>query len=412
MFFSIFKYNKVDVITVLLCCSALFAAIGVCIFFLQESVLIGIHFNSFSYELIENMPVWIYVVICFIVVSVLCLFVFIGLSLYFDLRRSWYETLKERYYQFFTIILTTFFITEVYADQDNRKKLLRRIKPFVKSRIQLIALFDSYLRIQEMLTTDLSEDCRFLISVLNLQRKLDDLINYRRFDDKILAMRMFSYLRIHSCENQIINCAKSDNIALRTEAYAALVRLMEKDEYLIHIIGEGHKLSLVDVNVIVNAIINNKKMNVNCQILLSSANESKIIIGLILVKYGYEKGRVNLALINNHIGSSNPLIKELVWDALLYIMPDNDCVDIIIDRFEGESNAIKLLILEKSHHVLDKRFSNFLASIIEHQTLLVRIEAMKIIFTNDFDLVETFMSSDNDQIIKAYNEVSCMYINK
>ncbi len=391
---------------------SIFITICVYVFYRSESRILGISFTNPLYLYVENMPFWVYLVLYFIVFSILSAFIFISLSHYFNIQRSQSLDIRDRYYKFFTYILTSYFILDSYKDENHRKNLLLRIKPFIKTRKQILVLFESYLRIQENITKNLSADFKLLMTDLNLERNLESLIFNSNFDNRILAMRMLSYLQIHTLDKQIIVCAKSKNFALRTESYAALIRLMEKDEHLLHFIGDMHKLSLLDINIIVNAVLKNKKMDINYRALLSSANEQKIVIGLMLAKHRYRKNKKNLILILDHIGSPNDLINTLAWDTLLTLVPDNDCVDLIIDRFENEKDAIKLNILKKSHHVISKRFFNFLASIMEHLSLIVKIEAMKIIFKNDFDLLEDFMISQNDEVKMAYEETSCMYTHK
>ena len=390
------------------------AIVAVCIyvFYHSESNILGISFTNPIYEYVKDMYFWVYLVLYFIVFSILSAFIFIGLSHYFNVKRNQRLNTRDRYYKFFTYILTSYFILDLYRDENQRKKLHLKIKPYLKTRTQIHALFESYLKIQDTITKNLGEDFKLLINDLNLQKRLESLISNKNFDDIILAIRMLSYLQIHTCDKQIMICGNSDNFALRTEAYAGLIRLMEKDEHLINFIGEKHKLSLLDINVIVNQVLKNKKMDINYRALLSSSNQQKIIIGLILAKYRYRRNKRNLILILEHIGSSEDLINNLAWDALLTLVPDDDCVDIIIDRFENEDENIKLNILEKSHHVMSKRFFNFLASIMADQPLIVKIEAMKIIFRNDFDLLDNFMNSENEEIKMAYKETACMYINQ
>ena len=390
------------------------AVIVVCIyvFYHSESNILGISFTNPLYDYVKDMYFWVYLVLYFIIFSILSAFIFISLSHYFNVKRNQRLNIRDRYYRFFTYILTSYFIIDLYKTENQRKNIFLKIKPYLKTRTQILALFESYLKIQDTVTKDLSKEFKLLINDFSLEKKLKSLIYNKDFDDRILAIRMLSYLQIHTCDKQIMRCGNSNNFALRTEAYAGLIRLMDKDEHLLNFIGEKHKLSLLDINIIVNEVLKNKKMDINYRALLASANEQKIVIGLMLAKHRYRKNRRNLVLILDHIGSSNDLINTLAWDTLLTLVPDDDCVDIIIDRFEKEQDNIKLSILEKSHHVMNKRFFNFLASIIDNQTLIVKIEAMKIIFNNDFDLLESFMNSENEEIRMAYEETACMYTNK
>jgi len=409
MGYTIYKYFKAVVNVIIWMFLTSFLVICIYVLYHEESRLLGINFINPVYDYIKILPIWAYFVLYFILFSISSIIVFISLSLYFDIKISHGLNLKRKYYRFFTHILTSYFIIDLYKDKDPQKIVINRIKPLVKKRIQILALLESFLRIQELLTKDLSNDFKLLINNLKLQKKLKLLIFNKDFDNKILAMKVLSYLQIHTYDKQIIKYAKSENFALRTEAYAALIRLTEKDELLLNFIGENDKLSIIDINIIVNTVLRDKNISINYTALLSSVNPHKIAIGLILAKNRYIK--TNLVLVLNYIGSPNNLINKLAWDALLTIVTNDDCVDIIIERFENEQDDIKLYILEKSHHVLSKRFFNFLTSIIEHQTLVVKIEIMKIFFINDFDLLETFVNSQNEEIIMAYKETSCMYIN-
>ena len=409
MIYTTYKYFKAAVNVIIWMFLTSFLIICTYVLHHQESRLLGIDFINPLYEYVKHLPVWAYFVLYFILFSISSVIVFICLSLYFDIKVSQELNIKRKYYRLFTHILTSYFIIDLYKDKDPQKIVINRIKPLVKKRIQILALLESFLRIQELLTKDLSNDFKLLINNLKLQKKLKLLIFNKDFDNKILAMKVLSYLQIHTYDKQIIKYAKSENFALKTEAYAALIRLTEKDELLLNFIGENDKLSIIDINIIVSTVLRDKNISINYTALLSSVNPHKIAIGLILAKNRYIK--TNLVLVLNYIGSPNNLINKLAWDALLTIVTNDDCVDIIIERFENEQDDIKLYILEKSHHVLSKRFFNFLTSIIEHQTLVVKIEIMKIFFINDFDLLETFVNSQNEEIIMAYKETSCMYIN-
>ena len=409
MGYTIYKYFKAIVNILIWMFLTSFLVICIYVLYHQESKLLGISFINPVYDYIKHLPIWAYFVLYFILFSISSIIAFIGLSLYFDIKVSKGLNTKRKYYRFFTHVLTSYFIIDLYKDKDPQKRVINRIKPLVKKQIQTLALFESFLRIQEILTKDLSNDFKKLVNELNLEKKLKSLIFNKDFDNKILAMKVLSYLQIHTYDKQIIKYAKSENFALRTEAYAALIRLTEKDELLLNFIGEKDKLSIIDINTIVNTVLRDKNLNINYTALLSSSNPHKIAVGLILAKDRYIK--TNLVLVLNHIGSKNSLINKLAWDALLTIVTNDDCVDIIIDKFENEHDDIKLYILEKSHHILSKRFFDFLASIIEHQALVVKIEIMKIFFINDFDLLKTFINSENKEILMAYKETSCMYIN-
>ena len=186
---------------------------------------------------------------------------------------------------------------------------------------------------------------------------------------------------------------------------------MKNDENLVKFIGEKHQLSMLDMNIIVNAVLKNFKINIDYKALLSSNNQRKNMIGLMLAKYRYRKNKRNVILILHHIGNSNELLSELAWDALLTIVPDEDAIDIIIDRFDKEPEDIKRLILKNSYNIDNERFNELLIKIIINETLLIKIEAMKILFKNNFDLSATFINSEDRDIQMAYKETISIYMN-
>ena len=381
-------------------------------FYQHKTELLVFNFVNPYYEFIHGFPFWVYIVFCFTFLAIICVFIFFILSLYLSVKRNRESALKEKYFSFFAYILTSYFLSDLYKKETHRFNLFQKIKPFLRTRIQLVSFLDAYLTIQETLTLNLSDDFKLLMNHFNLQKKIESFIYNSNFDEKILAMKMLSYLRLNTRNAQIRKIAESKNHALRTEANAAIIRLMEKDELLVRFIGEKHHLSFLDINIIVNAILKNHKMNIDYRALLSKKNIRKNMVGLILAKYRYRENKSNVTLILNHIDAPNPTIKELAWDALLSIVPEGEALDIIIDHFENEPEDIKLLILQRSRNVINKRFFNFLNEIIYHQPLLVKIEILKIILKNGFDAREKYEKAQDEELKMALNEVTCVFNNK
>ncbi|MPL92725.1 hypothetical protein SDC9_38838 [bioreactor metagenome] len=381
------------------------------IFYFPETTISGIHFTNPFYEFIQQFPGWIYFVFCFIVVSVSFIFIFIARSLYFTIKRERETAQRKRYYKFFSYILTNYFLSDYFNTEARKRRLFRKVKPYLKKRSQLTSFIEAHLKIQETLAMDLSGELLHLIDRLQLMKKIESFLYQGEFDDKILAVKIISYLRINSSDEQIMKLARSKNVALRTEAYAALIRLMKNDEYLLHFIGEKFELSMLDINVIVNSVLKNQKINIDYKALLSFKNINKNKLGLILAKYRYSSNTENTALITGFIGNSDPGIRLLAWDALLSVISINETADLIIERFENETEEIKLLILQKSEIITDSRISAFLSEAIYRQPLLVKIETLRILFKSDINLLAKFDGVTDDELAKAYKEVSCVFIN-
>lgn len=376
-----------------------------------ETKLYGILFTSHIPGFIEKIPVWLYFFIHLTLFSIISFIVFITLSLYHGIRRGRGEKLIKRHFRFFTYALSIYFSNERYRKEENRTIFLNRIKPFVRKRIQLISFLESYLRLQELVAKNLSDEFKLLIEDLNIQKKIESFLYSRNFDDVILALKVLSYLRIKTGIEQIKLLAKNKNFVIRAEAYASLVRLMDDGKSFIDFIEDEHQLSVLNINTIVNAILKNNKENIECNSLLTSNKERRVMVGLVLVKYRGSKDPVSKDLIRNYLGHPNQMLNILAWNALLTILPENEAVDIIVEKFDQETDSVKLKILENCQNITDQRFYDFITKNMGHQSLLVKVEAMKIIFKNTPNKLSSFADSQDRELKMAYDETVCIYIN-
>lgn len=398
---SLIAISWIVLITVL---SFLFYAL-----FHYETELFGYVIVNPYFEFVDRLPLWIYSVLFFSFTSILSVVVFICLSLYFSLQRSITAKLRLKYYNFFSYILSNYFFIDFYKENERRVKLINKIGKYLNGNIRLISFIQAFLKIQETVTLNLSDDFKYIINKLDLHSDIESLINNIDFDVRILAMKMLSYLENHSYDKKIIKLGRSNNFAVRTEAYTALVRKMEKDEHLVNFIGEKHNLSLLDINVIVNAVLKNKKMKVDYNSLLYSQNPKKIMIGLILAKHKYKDCKICKIPILTHVGSSVEYFSQLAWEALFLMLSEEDLLYLVMEKFEYESDNVKLIILKKMKDFVSLVFYEFIKKIIFTQSLLVKVEAMKIIFINDFNSLVLYEDSEDEEIKMAYKEVACVY---
>lgn len=367
--------------------------------------------NPFFYH-VRALPFWSYLVLYFTAFSLLSALLFIALSGYYNVLKNRNARISDRYHKFFAFVLTHYYLTDLYKDEYCQKNLFIRIKPFVRKRIQVESLFWVYTKIQETFTMDLSGKFKRLLEALDLYKKVEHFLYDDNFDNRILAMKLLSYLRINDYDKQIGKYAENKNYALRTEAYAALIRLMKKDEHLVNFVGKKHQLSVLDINIIVNAALKNFKLEIDYRGLLASENHRKIMVGLLLARYNYRKDSKNLILILNHIGNEDPMLNKLAWEALITLVPENEVVDIVVHRFDREPEDVKLFILRNIKSDRNQRLVNFLKQVVKNESLLLKIEAMNILFENDFDALADFAETNDSEIQKAYDETVCVYINR
>ncbi len=339
--------------------------------------------------------------------------VFTWLSLYYTSKRSRNDKILPRLSIVFTKMIVEYLYAGKYKNDKERKALFNKIKYFAKRKIHVEALFIALARIQETVAENHSDAFKELLLSVGLYGRINRFLYSYSLSDRILAMRIISYLRIRNAEfeQRIYKYSDSKNYALRTEAYGALIRLMEGENQLSEFIGSKYNLSLFDINIIVNAVIKNHKMNIDYIDFLSSKLNRKIIVGLMLAKYRYRKGTRSLILILNYIGHEDPLINQLAWDSFLHLVPKEEGVDIIIDRFKKESDDIKKVILRYSHDTNSKLFYKFLQDVISDESILIKVEAMNILFKESFDSILPLIKTDDPEVRMALKEVSDLSIN-
>ncbi|MFO8066204.1 MAG: hypothetical protein R6U11_01345, partial [Bacteroidales bacterium] len=255
-------------------------------FFYQPQISIfDVTINNPFYKYIESLEVWLYLILYFSIVSFINIFILFSLSIYFDYKKEKAAKMRERYEKFFAERLTEYLLFEKYNDENKTDEFVKSIKQFTKKRIQIDAIFSTYTKIQETLALDLSEKFKLVLKKLGIYNKQKLFLYSNNNDERIIAMKMLSYLRIQDHKERITYYSKSKNHALRTEAYAALIRLMEKDDVLTAFIKQKHDLSLLDINVVINAVLKNFKTKIDYESLLNSTLLRKTIIGSLLVKY-------------------------------------------------------------------------------------------------------------------------------
>lgn len=385
----------------------IYVVFAVSLFHSPQTKLFGILFINPVYAFVESIPVWLYIFIHLTLFLFISSIILNNLSLYYGFHRSRNDKLITRYFSFFIYVLSTYFNRESFKNEENRKIFLKRIKPFLKTRIQLISFLESYLQIQELIAEDLSKDFKLIINELNIQRRIESFIHSRNFDDVILILKVQSYLRIRTNIERIELLAKNKNFVIRTEAYAALIRLMDSDKAFISFIEDEDRLSILDINIIANAVLKNRKENIDYRPLLTSSKERVVMVGLLLAKWRTDSNSVNTTIIHNYLGHPNVMLNILAWNSLLVILPEKEAVDIVVARFEQEPDSVKLKILENSYNITDPRFYDFFAKDLDHQSLLVKVEAMKIIYKNNSVMLSQFANSSNPETEMAYNETVC-----
>ena len=356
---------------------------------------------------------WVILAVYLIFISLSGVIIFTGLSILSSYRWNRREKLIPRLTGVMVNMITDYLYADKYKTEENKDAFNKKIKRFAIRKLHIEVLFLSITKIQETVAINHSDDFKTLLQKTGLSNYIEYFLYSHKLSDRILAMRIVSYLRIrnNAYEKQIYRYSESENFAQRTESYGAIIRMMEGENELAEFIGSKYGLSMIDINVIVNAVLKNGKMNINYLDFLSSNLNRKIIIGLMLAKYRYRKGSKSLILILNYIGNEDPLLNRLAWDSFLSIVAKDEATEIIIERFNKEPEEIQLLIIKNSYGIKSNRLYDLLKEAIKDGSLLVKIEALKLLLEEKFEAVKEFANSTDPNIQLALQEVTDLNIN-
>jgi hypothetical protein len=370
--------------------------------YLPEVSLFGFQIANPIYEVYSW---WMLLIMFLIAICLVGVAVFIMFSIYFTYKRERNQRRSDHLNKLFVSMIISYLYTDKYKNIFEQRSFYRRVSEFLSYKFEVEAFFTAITKIQETVAINHSNDFKKLLIGVGLYEKIDKLLYSFNLSDRILAMRVISYLRIRNIkyENRIHKYADVKNFAQRTEAYAAIIRLMEDEKELSSFIGKKHNLSMLDINVIVNAVIKNAKMTIDYNDLLLSPLKRKVIIGILLSKF--RQREETKELLEGHLDNDDTLLRKLAWDSYLSLALPNQAIDKIVDKFQHEPEDIQLIILQNSHKIKDIRYQEFLKQAIKQPFMAVKVEAMKILFKDNFDSIPEFLNSEDPKIVMAINEI-------
>lgn len=353
------------------------------------------------FKYVKSIEWWKYLIICFIVLSVLNVIVLGILNLYYTTKRIKDERLKNHYNSFFTKYLIDY-LFPAYSNNIPQVALIKKLKKRIKTKMQIVSLFSIYTRIQENVALDIKENFIDLLDKLFLRKYIKKFLMSNDFSDIILALKIINYLQIKDYNRTILRYTSSKNYALRTEAIATFINLKEKGNLSI-LMDYSYQLSLLDVNVIINALLKNDRISIDFEPLFNATDPNKILISVLIAKH--KKKTKYLNEIKNLIGYPNEMINFELWDTFLTLAEDEDCMEFILSSFSLQSEKIKLLILSKNLNLKKQKYIDFIIQIVQNdKSLYVKAKSLRILIKQRFDKVPQFYNSSDINIIKAYNE--------
>ncbi len=364
---------------------------------------LGLSFGNPLYDFIQCGELMVKVVLYVIMLGIILVVIFIVLNIYFTVKKRYHEQARRDYETLFTGYLVDYLFAPDRRGQAI-SDLVSHMKKQTKSKVQAIAFFNIYMRIVENAVGDFRKDILDLMYTLDLWGRLELLLYSHDFSDNILACRIIACLKITAYSDILSKYKRSVNHALRTEAIAAAIVLSETDNISI-LKDYNYRLSLIDVNIVVNAVLKNEKREVDYGSLLRSPEPQRRLIAALIAKSRNFEGIKDQ--IKALAGSRHERLNLALWDAYLTLEEDREkCNNFVINHFRSQSEKVRELILTHNFSSDEKWLEYFMIDTIQYdESLAVKTRAMYLLFNYKFEALSRFINSEDPRISKAFNEV-------
>ncbi|MFO8001080.1 MAG: hypothetical protein R6U46_07545 [Marinilabilia sp.] len=370
-------------------------------FYYPQVNVFGFTMTNPFFDFFASLPFWLYLIVSFIIVSFAGFIGFVVLSAFFNFRNSAIERKYEKFKRLFTARITDHLFQGENNVTGQVEEIRGKLKPYLKTNLQAEVYFHVITGIQEIVAMDLSNKFVQLNGALSIDRKVVRFLYSSRFDRRILALKVISYLRIKDFNATIAEYASSKNYALRTEAIAALIRLSEID-HLSYLLDQRIKLSLLEINVIVNAVIRNFKMDIDYAALLTSPNPRLATIGVAIAR---SRQRADLL---PHIealrGSDYSLLRKEAWKTFIALKGKEECIPVVIREFKDQNQKTQITILKSMQECRNEVFFDFMEQVARENPMPIKLMAMKILFNNSFERLTPFLRQSDIETHKAFLE--------
>ncbi|HET7734321.1 MAG TPA: hypothetical protein VFK73_10830 [Paludibacter sp.] len=287
---------------------------------------------------------------------------------------------------------------ETSTDKEKRKKLVR-IKKCLKSDITK-RIFLNRLRRVHLQTDGEIRDRNFnLLKALQYTNFLRAYLKSPYLRHKLFALRIISDFQLQGYEGYIYKLTKSRNNILNSEALVTLVKLYIYDDHLF-LVDFNKKLSIWDVNMIINKVEQQRNNNFNYKKLIKSEVPEISVVGIVLARL--DKQTKLKKEIKKKIESPIALVSEQAFLTYISFANENEDFDYLTYKFEGAPENVKLEIIKtistfKSQHEKAK----FLNWIVENKPIKFKIEAIKMLLNIDYQFYNSKYRNSTDNSIKS-----------
>jgi hypothetical protein len=367
-----------------------------------------VHFGNYIFNnpfrsYMNNIDFWLYLLVYFTIISILNVFGLFFLSMYFTIRKKRVEEIRMKYQLLFTEKIIGYIFSEQLKDYQSIIEYFLTVKKTLRRKKTKETFFSIVIIVQENINEDLSEKYNVMFELLGLKKHISYLLYSRKLSEKIIALKIISCLKMKGNEKIIAKYSTSNNYVLRTVALDTLIKLSETDHLAI-LLAHEHLISILDINVIIHGVEKNRKADIDYLSLIQSESTRIIAIGLLLIKsrnkYEYKD------IIKPLLESKDSFLNQIAWEVYISFADTKEDLEFLTEKFHHVNFWNKLQIIKGSGSF--KQYADlydFLDEIITNEDILLKIEALRIIFINNISRFQSYEGSNDKNITAGYNEI-------
>jgi len=366
--------------------------------------------NNPIFQYFQYLSWWKHLVVYFTIICFINAFIFLIASFYYNYKKD--KTLKkEKDFSFnFTQKMISYLYSDHFNSQSDNEEYYRYFRKNVKGRLAISVFFDVIVKIQNLISEDFRMKFNDLIDEIKVRNNLEYFLYSKNLSEKLLALKMISFLGIHKYDSSIEKFIKSKNYALRNEAVMAYMRLAESNN-LDFLLSQQYHLSTLQINAIINSVERSLKDDKTNYGKLMDSNQSRVnVAGAMLI--GDKDQPEYRQLLKTALADKNNMLREVAWEAYANIGKTENDIAFMLSNFENETQENKQTILKGLKGVeLNDSLKEFLDKIVKNESILIKIFALRLIFEDDMNNFIAYQKLNDVKIGIACREVADFNIN-
>lgn len=351
------------------------------------------------FEIISGLPYWLFIVNYTTITLAFIVSLLYFLTTYYILNKKRTRRIHTKYNDLLVGYLFDYLYDETSTDKEKRKKLIR-IKKCLKSDVTKRIFLNRLRRVHLQMDGEIRDRNFNLLKALQYTNFLRAYLKSPYLRHKLFALRIISDFHLQGYEGYIYKLTKSRNNILNSEALVTLVKLYIYDDHLF-LIDFNKKLSVWDVNMIINKVQQQRNNNFNYKKLVKSEIPEISVVGIVLTRLDKQINLKNE--IKKKIDSPIALVSEQAFLTYISFANEREDFDYLTYRFEAAPENVKLQIIKTLSTFKNKREKiKFLNWVVENKAIKFKIEAIKTLLDADYNLYSTkFKNSTNSSIKNA-----------